>query len=145
MGEQERNAEGDCTRSDASCLGDGDDRRTRRGRRLPAPGCGAPRYHKVARAICEHIQKLAMNRRFLVIFHNGSNEEIDLNSFGFPLSGYLRNKVLWSFQGRFRVYPKTKIDSALKNAKTTTDAQHQPYAITEIVPFCGRLKILLRS
>lgn len=66
-------------------------------------------------------QKLAMNmnRRFLVIFHNGSNEELDLNSFGFPLSAYLRNKVLWSFQGRFRIYPKTKVDAALKNARMT--------------------------
>ncbi|GJN07273.1 hypothetical protein PR202_ga25092 [Eleusine coracana subsp. coracana] len=76
---------------------------------------------QVSGAIYEHIiQKLAMNRRFLVIFHNGSNEELDLNSFGFPLSGYSRNKVLWSFQGRFRAFPKTKVDRALRNARVTT-------------------------
>ncbi|CAL4989228.1 unnamed protein product [Urochloa decumbens] len=74
---------------------------------------------QVAGAICQHIQKLS--RRFLVIFLNGSSEEIDLDSLGFPLSGYLGNKVLWSFQGRFRLYPRTKVDSALKSTGTTTD------------------------
>jgi hypothetical protein len=44
-----------------------------------------------------------------VIFHNGSNEEIDLANFGFPLSQYLDNKVLWTFQGRFRLYPRNKV------------------------------------
>jgi len=40
-----------------------------------------------------HIQKL--NCRFLVIFHNGSGEEIDLASlYGFPLFGFSTNKVL---------------------------------------------------
>ncbi|TVU01395.1 hypothetical protein EJB05_53164, partial [Eragrostis curvula] len=42
---------------------------------------------QVSGAIYEQVQKLVMNRRFVVIFHNGSNEEIDLDSFGFPLSG----------------------------------------------------------
>nr|CAB3491073.1 unnamed protein product [Digitaria exilis] len=75
----------------------------------------------VSEAIYQHIQKLVMNRRFLVIFHNGSSEEIDLNTFGFHLSGYSRNKVLWSFQGRFRLYPRTKVDRALMSTRTTTD------------------------
>ena len=74
---------------------------------------------QVAGAICQHIQKL--NRRFLVIFLNGSSEEIDLDSLGFPLSGYLGNKVLWSFQGRFRLYPRTKVDRALMSTRTTTE------------------------
>lgn len=76
---------------------------------------------QVAEAIYQHIQKLIMNSRFLVIFHNGSSEEIHLDSFGFPLSGYSRNKVLWSFQGRFRLYPRKKVDRALKSTRTMTD------------------------
>lgn len=65
-----------------------------------------------------HIQK--MDRRFLVIFHNGSNEELDLASlFGFPLSGYSTNKVLWTFQGKFRLNPRVKVDIAMKNAGKT--------------------------
>ncbi|XP_066342638.1 uncharacterized protein [Miscanthus floridulus] len=74
----------------------------------------------VSEAISQHIRKL--NRRFVVIFHNGSNEEIDLDSFGIPVSArYSRNKVLWSFQGRFRLYPRMKVDMALKGSSTTTD------------------------
>ncbi|WVZ83085.1 hypothetical protein U9M48_030265 [Paspalum notatum var. saurae] len=70
---------------------------------------------KAVREMYEHIQKL--NSSFLVIFHNGSNEEIDLASFcGFPLSGYSTNKVLWTFQGRFRLYPKIKVDRALNKS-----------------------------
>ncbi|KAL6653026.1 hypothetical protein ACP70R_011951 [Stipagrostis hirtigluma subsp. patula] len=72
---------------------------------------------QVAAEIFQHIQKL--NCRFLVVFHNGSSKEIDLESFGFPLSGYLGNKVLWTFQGRFRLYPRTKVDSALKSIGKT--------------------------
>ncbi|XP_066341435.1 uncharacterized protein [Miscanthus floridulus] len=73
---------------------------------------------QVADAIYRHIQKQPSSR-FLVIFNNGSCEEIDLESFGFPLSGYSRNKVLWSFQGGFRFYPRLKVDSALESMKTT--------------------------
>nr|CAB3452143.1 unnamed protein product [Digitaria exilis] len=73
---------------------------------------------QVLRAMYQHIHKL--NRRFLVIFHNGSNEEIDLASFcGFPLSGYSANKVLWTFQGRFRLKPRTKVDKAMASIETT--------------------------
>ncbi|TVU26501.1 hypothetical protein EJB05_29051, partial [Eragrostis curvula] len=72
---------------------------------------------RVAEDIREEIQKL---RRFLLIFHNGSSEETDLGSLGFPLlDQYSRSKVLWSFQGRFRFYPRTKVDRALKNTRTT--------------------------
>ncbi|CAL5091035.1 unnamed protein product [Urochloa decumbens] len=43
------------------------------------------------REMHQHIQKL--NHKFLVIFHNGSSEEIDLARLcGFPLSGYSTNK-----------------------------------------------------
>ncbi|KAF8647601.1 hypothetical protein HU200_065232 [Digitaria exilis] len=39
--------------------------------------------------------------------------------FGFPLSGYSRNKVLWTFQGRFRLMPRTKVDEALSSTGAT--------------------------
>nr|CAB3452142.1 unnamed protein product [Digitaria exilis] len=60
---------------------------------------GVPRdsrteIQQVGAEMRRHIQK--MNRRFLVIFHNGSSEEIDLANFcGFPLSGYSTNKHCW--------------------------------------------------
>ncbi|CAL4982124.1 unnamed protein product [Urochloa decumbens] len=73
---------------------------------------------KVAREIYQHVQK-QLSRRFLVIFNNGSCEEIDLESFGFPLSGYSWNKLLWSFQGGFRLYPKTEADRALESTRKT--------------------------
>jgi hypothetical protein len=48
----------------------------------------------VLEAMYDHIHKL--NHRFLIIFQNGSSEEINLSIFGFPLSGYPRNKVFFS-------------------------------------------------
>ncbi|KAJ1288034.1 hypothetical protein BS78_02G057600 [Paspalum vaginatum] len=73
---------------------------------------------QVVRAMHQHIQKL--NHRFLVIFHNGSSEEIDLASCcGFPLSGFSTSKVLWTFQGRFRLKPQAKLDAAIESAGTT--------------------------
>ncbi|CAD6254552.1 unnamed protein product [Miscanthus lutarioriparius] len=72
----------------------------------------------VADAIYRHIQK-HLSSRFLVIFNNGSCNEIDLESFGFPLSGYSRNKALWSFQGGFRLYPRTAVNNALESMKMT--------------------------
>ena len=75
---------------------------------------------KVAREIYQHVQKQP-SHRFLVIFNNGGCEEIDLESSGFPLSGYSRNKLLWSFQGGFRLYDRMKVDEALKSTRATTD------------------------
>jgi hypothetical protein len=73
---------------------------------------------RVARVINEQTQKL--NGRFLLIFHNGSNEEINLSSLGFALfDQYSESKVLWSFQGRFRSYPRTKVNEALNNTTLT--------------------------
>ncbi|CAD6337600.1 unnamed protein product [Miscanthus lutarioriparius] len=69
---------------------------------------------EVLKAMYRRIKEL--NRRFLVIFHNGSSEEIDLGSYGFPLSEHYDNKVLWTFQGRFRLYPKMKVDRALNKS-----------------------------
>ncbi|TVU26498.1 hypothetical protein EJB05_29048 [Eragrostis curvula] len=77
-----------------------------------------PEISQIAVHINRQIQKL--NHRFLLIFHNGSHEEIDLGSLGFLLfDQYSTSKVLWSFQGRFRLYPRTKVNRALKNSRTT--------------------------
>ncbi|CAL5091036.1 unnamed protein product [Urochloa decumbens] len=74
---------------------------------------------EVIKEMHQHIRH-KMNYRFLVLFQNGSSEEIDLASLcGFPLSGYSTNKVLWTFQGRFRLKPRTKVDGAIKSAGTT--------------------------
>ncbi|CAL5078719.1 unnamed protein product [Urochloa decumbens] len=73
---------------------------------------------QVLKEMQQQIQKL--NRRFLLIFHNGSGEEIDMASCcGFSLSGFSTNKVLWTFQGRFRLKPRTKVDKAVANAGMT--------------------------
>jgi len=72
---------------------------------------------RVLEAMYDHIHKL--NHRFLIIFQNGSSEEINLSIFGFPLSGYSRNKVLWTFQGRFRLFPRLKVDGAMTITKAT--------------------------
>jgi hypothetical protein len=73
---------------------------------------------QIVREMQEYIQKL--NHRFLVIFHNGSGEEVDLASCcGFLLSGFSTSKVIWTFQGRFRLKPRVKVDMALKSAGTT--------------------------
>ena len=70
--------------------------------------------------VTREIYQQQMKHRFFVIFHNGSNEEIDLASLcGFALSGYSTNKVLWTFQGRFRLKPRAEIDTAMKSTGTT--------------------------
>jgi hypothetical protein len=66
-----------------------------------------------------------LNCRFLVIFHNGSSEDIDLASFGFPMSEYLDNKVLWTFQGRFRLYPRNKIWNVLNKTDVFVSASNR--------------------
>ncbi|XP_039793651.1 uncharacterized protein LOC120659542 [Panicum virgatum] len=74
---------------------------------------------QVTTEIYQHVQQ-QMKHRFFVIIHNGSNEEVDLASLcGFALSGYSTNKVLWTFQGRFRLKPRAEIDTAMKSTGTT--------------------------
>ncbi|KAI4964539.1 hypothetical protein ZWY2020_038715 [Hordeum vulgare] len=63
------------------------------------------------------IQRSMQGRRFLAVIHNGGNEEIDISRLGLALYPYLTNKVIWTFQGRFRMDPKMK-DKVTKN---TTD------------------------
>ncbi|XP_048533662.1 uncharacterized protein LOC125516307 [Triticum urartu] len=59
------------------------------------------------------IQRSIQGSRFLLVLHNGSNEEIDISSLGLPVYEYLTNKVIWTFQGRFRMDPNMK-DKAIK-------------------------------
>ncbi|GJN24333.1 hypothetical protein PR202_gb12070 [Eleusine coracana subsp. coracana] len=89
---------------------------------------------QVQRLMHRHIQELGC--KFLFIFRNGGSEEIDVASFGFPLSEYLDNKVLWTFQGRFRLYPRIKIREALhkSTAKNKTDVFLSAYKPDEIDP-----------
>ncbi|KAF7087768.1 hypothetical protein CFC21_090932 [Triticum aestivum] len=65
--------------------------------------------------VVREIYQTTQNRRFLVILHNGGNEEIDIFNFGLSLYGYANSKMLWTFRGRFRLDPKMT-----DNVKSTT-------------------------
>ncbi|XP_024318207.1 uncharacterized protein LOC104583403 [Brachypodium distachyon] len=71
---------------------------------------------EIAQVVTE-IYHTIQNCRFLVILHNGSNEEIDLFDFGPSLYGYANSKMLWTFQGRFRLDPKRT--DIVKKGRTT--------------------------
>ncbi|XP_048536731.1 uncharacterized protein LOC125515321 [Triticum urartu] len=61
---------------------------------------------RVIAAISTEIFKNLTNSRFVVIFHNGSNEYIDLyECCGVPVLSVLSNKVLWTCHGRFLSCP----------------------------------------
>ncbi|CAM0948464.1 unnamed protein product [Alopecurus aequalis] len=47
-----------------------------------------------------------MGHRCLVVFHNGSNDMVNLSSFGIPPVEFFHTKVLWTFRGRLRLNPK---------------------------------------
>ncbi|KAI4978844.1 hypothetical protein ZWY2020_015597 [Hordeum vulgare] len=47
------------------------------------------------------IYRRLANSRFVVIFHNGSDEYIDVYQCGVPVISILSNKVLWTWHGRF--------------------------------------------
>uniref|UniRef100_A0ACD5Y1T7 Uncharacterized protein n=1 Tax=Avena sativa TaxID=4498 RepID=A0ACD5Y1T7_AVESA len=72
---------------------------------------------KSDRAEIAHVANLVYDmtkaRRLLVIFYNGSDDEIDLARFGLPVFNP-GNMVLWTFQGRFRLDPAVgeKVKSA---------------------------------
>ncbi|KAM3391595.1 hypothetical protein ACQJBY_012969 [Aegilops geniculata] len=72
---------------------------------------------KIAEVTAE-IHRSMQSRRFLLVLHNGSSEEIDTFNLGLSLYGYLSSKMLWTFQGRFRLDPKLR-DKVV--AKNTTD------------------------
>uniref|UniRef100_A0A8I6YL74 Disease resistance protein At4g27190-like leucine-rich repeats domain-containing protein n=1 Tax=Hordeum vulgare subsp. vulgare TaxID=112509 RepID=A0A8I6YL74_HORVV len=55
-----------------------------------------------------------MGRTLLVIFQNGSDDEIDFGNFGIPIFDWSGNMIVWTFQGRFRLdlSIKDKVKSA---------------------------------
>uniref|UniRef100_A0A0E0KNP2 Disease resistance protein At4g27190-like leucine-rich repeats domain-containing protein n=1 Tax=Oryza punctata TaxID=4537 RepID=A0A0E0KNP2_ORYPU len=61
-----------------------------------------------ARGMIPHVTQAILNklrdRRFLVIFHNGSGDYIDLEDFGVPASWILSKRVLWTSRGRFSLH-----------------------------------------
>ncbi|XP_040249829.2 uncharacterized protein [Aegilops tauschii subsp. strangulata] len=67
--------------------------------------------------VVREIYQATQNRRFLVILHNGSNDVIDVYKFGLYIYGYANSKMLWTFQGRFRLDPKM-IDNVKKSTST---------------------------
>jgi hypothetical protein len=73
--------------------------------------------HKSSRAeildVADLIFRFIGDRRCLMILHNGSDDEVDLSASGVPVSDW-RTKVLWTFQGRFRLDHTTtdKVKSA---------------------------------
>jgi hypothetical protein len=48
-------------------------------------------------------RSLVQYRRCLVVFHNGSDESVDLTGCGIPDPKIFDTKVLWTFRGRFRL------------------------------------------
>uniref|UniRef100_A0ACD6AT79 Uncharacterized protein n=1 Tax=Avena sativa TaxID=4498 RepID=A0ACD6AT79_AVESA len=105
---------------------------------------------QVTRAIYKTIQ----NRRFLVILHNGSNEEIDIFNFGLSLYGYANSKMLWTFQGRFRLDTKM-IDNVSLMKKLhhpnillfmgAVTSPHRLCIVTEYLPRGSLFRLLQRS
>ncbi|XP_047078929.1 uncharacterized protein LOC124689442 [Lolium rigidum] len=67
--------------------------------------------------ISTEIYQTMQNLRFLVILHNGGNQEIDIFNSGLSLYEYANSKMLWTFRGRFRLDPKV-IDNVKKSTTT---------------------------
>lgn len=68
--------------------------------------------------VTAEIQRRIEGHRFLLVLHNGSSEEIDITDLGLSVYGYLRSKMLWTFQGRFRINSKIRDEVVKRN---TTD------------------------
>ncbi|KAF6998162.1 hypothetical protein CFC21_014305 [Triticum aestivum] len=60
------------------------------------------------------IFRVLMGHRCLVVFHNGSNDMVNLSGFGIPQGEFFETKVLWTFRGRLRLNPRIseKVDSS---------------------------------
>ncbi|KAM0925268.1 hypothetical protein ACQ4PT_004300 [Festuca glaucescens] len=76
------------------------------------------------------IHRSMESRRFLLILHNGHNEEIDIFNLGLNLGlsryGYPSNKMLWTFQGRFRLDPRLR-DMVVKSNTTDVLISASPF------------------
>ncbi|TVU37321.1 hypothetical protein EJB05_10630, partial [Eragrostis curvula] len=54
----------------------------------------------VIQSVAALIDQTLRSSRFMMIFINGSDDEIDMTRFGIPLAPYLSNKLLWTFNRR---------------------------------------------
>ncbi|KAL6841074.1 hypothetical protein ACP4OV_029043 [Aristida adscensionis] len=67
---------------------------------------------KGVRGVIPSVRQLILddlqNRRFLVVFHNGSGNYIDLREFGVPVIGLMSKRVLWTSQGKLWLHHKGK-------------------------------------
>uniref|UniRef100_A0A452XBE8 Disease resistance protein At4g27190-like leucine-rich repeats domain-containing protein n=2 Tax=Aegilops tauschii subsp. strangulata TaxID=200361 RepID=A0A452XBE8_AEGTS len=55
--------------------------------------------------IGKEIHQVLTSHKCLVIFHNGSNDMVNLNASGILQGDFFDTKVLWTFRGRFRLSP----------------------------------------
>uniref|UniRef100_J3L0I7 Disease resistance protein At4g27190-like leucine-rich repeats domain-containing protein n=1 Tax=Oryza brachyantha TaxID=4533 RepID=J3L0I7_ORYBR len=78
----------------------------------------------------ELIFKALKDRSFLLIFHNGSDEEVDFLELGVPVLER-RNSVLWTFRGRFRLDPA--IRDRVKNAHVFVRVWPESWAFAELL------------
>uniref|UniRef100_A0ACD5ZZW6 Uncharacterized protein n=1 Tax=Avena sativa TaxID=4498 RepID=A0ACD5ZZW6_AVESA len=65
-----------------------------------------------------------MGHRCLVVFHNGSNDMVNLSAFGIPQVEFFDTKVLWTFQGRLRL--NSKVGMKVDNSHIHLYAQYWP-------------------
>ncbi|CAL5012536.1 unnamed protein product [Urochloa decumbens] len=60
---------------------------------------------QAARGVIPHVKLAILNElsncTFLVVFHNGSGNYVDLWEYGVPVMGVMSRKVLWTSRGRF--------------------------------------------
>ncbi|TVU37307.1 hypothetical protein EJB05_10616, partial [Eragrostis curvula] len=71
----------------------------------------------VIQSVAALIHHTLINGRFMMIFINGSDDEIDVTRFGIPLAPYLNNKLLWTFNRRLLTIhdSQSKIQSKLRD------------------------------
>ncbi|CAM0953259.1 unnamed protein product [Alopecurus aequalis] len=55
------------------------------------------------RVVGTEIYLAVQEHKCLVVFNNGSENTIELDDFGIPLSAWFGNRVLWTFRGRLRL------------------------------------------
>ncbi|XP_062227387.1 uncharacterized protein LOC133925489 [Phragmites australis] len=52
-------------------------------------------------SVAEAIDQTLRDNKYMIIFLNGSDDEIDVNTFGIPLPNYRSNIMIWTFKRRF--------------------------------------------
>ncbi|XP_047045684.1 uncharacterized protein LOC124650172 [Lolium rigidum] len=77
------------------------------------------------RDVGAEIYEALREHKCLVVFHNGSENTIDMNDFGIPLSVWGSTRVLWTFRGRLRL--NLGIERMVDNSHLFLDNQHSNY------------------